>query len=132
MAHVSRFRHQVRSYELDSYGHVNNAVFMQWLEHGRSGLLQDRGFNYNNVEDRWGIRFVLVSTKIDFKIGLGLADAVEVTTEVSRLGNTSATFSQRIMRGDEEAATCETVVVFTDPSMQAPVPIPDEFKDLYA
>ena len=132
MAYVSRFHHRVRSYELDSYEHVNNAVYMQWLEHGRSGLLQDHGLNYNNVEERWGIRFVLVSTRIDFKASLGLADDVEITTEVSRVGTTSATFSQRIARGEEEAATCETVVVFTDPSMRTPVPIPDEFKELYA
>lgn len=134
MPYVSRAQVQVRSYELDSYGHVNNAVYMQWLEHGRSRLLQDKGFNYNSIEDAWGVRFVTVATRIDFKVGLHLEDDVEVTTTVARTGRTSVTFDQRILRTSEpvaEAAACETVIVFTNPSMADAVPIPDAFRDLY-
>ncbi|NRA94875.1 MAG: acyl-CoA thioesterase [Planctomycetes bacterium] len=132
MLYVSRTRHRVRSYELDAYGHVNNAVYMQWLEHGRSRLLQDKGFDYNNIEERWGVRFVTASTKIDFHIGLHLDDDLEFTTTIARIGTTSVTLDQRIGRGDEVAASCQTVIVFTDPSMTAAVPIPEEFKELYA
>ena len=44
MAYVSSYEVEVRSYELDVYNHVNNAVYLNWLEHGRSKLLQDKGF----------------------------------------------------------------------------------------
>lgn len=132
MSYVSRARHRVRSYELDAYGHVNNAVYMQWLEHGRSRLLQDKGFNYNNIEERWGVRFVTASTKIDFHIGLHLEDELEFTTTIGRIGTTSVTLDQEIRRGDDVAASCQTVIVFTDPSMTTSVPIPEGFKALYA
>jgi YbgC/YbaW family acyl-CoA thioester hydrolase len=32
----------VRGYELDSYGHVNNAVYLQYLEHARWMFMRDR------------------------------------------------------------------------------------------
>jgi len=135
MPYVSTATAQVRSYELDSYGHVNNAVYMQWLEHGRSRLLQDHGLNYNSIEEAWGVRFVTVATKIDFKASLNLEDEVEITTAVTRFGRTSVTFDQRIRRVSEpaeDAALCETTIVFTDPAMAGAVPIPDQFRELYA
>ncbi|MAG58311.1 MAG: hypothetical protein CMJ83_18650 [Planctomycetes bacterium] len=137
MAFVSSFRHHVRSYELDPYGHVNNAVHMQWLEHGRSRLLQDKGFDFTNVEDRWGVRFVTASVKIDYKASLLLDDDVEVTTTVARFGRTSVTLQQQIVRRDPDgsrtlAGAGQCVIVFTDPTMTQPVPIPDGFKELYA
>jgi YbgC/YbaW family acyl-CoA thioester hydrolase len=136
MAHVSRARHRVRSYELDSYGHVNNAVYMQWLEHGRSRLLQDNGFSYNNIEDHWGVRLVLVSTRIDFRKSLMLDDDVEITTTVQRLGTTSVTFDHKVWRhppsGEAElSAEAVAVIVFTDAGMEGPRPVPEPFKDLY-
>ncbi len=136
MPHVSRESHSVRSYELDSYGHVNNTVYMQWLEHGRSRLLQDFGFSYNNIEAKWGVRFVLVNSNVDFKVGLGLADRVEISTTVSRMGRSSVTFDQRIERLEADgsrtlAAECRTTIAFTDPAMSGSRPIPDEFRRLY-
>jgi acyl-CoA thioester hydrolase len=136
MAHLSVAPHVVRSYELDSYGHVNNAVYMQWLEHGRSRLLQDFGFTYNNIEDRWGVRLVLVGTKIDFQVGLRLDDRIRITTRVSRMGRTSVTFAQEILREEPEgpptvAAVAETAIVFTDPAMTGARPIPEEFRRIY-
>lgn len=131
MPYVSRAGHRVRSYELDTYGHVNNAVYMQWLEHGRSRLLQDKGFDYNSIEPAWGVRLVTASTKIDYRMGLHLDDDLEFTTTVSRIGTTSVTFRQEVLRGDDVAASCETVIVFTDPSMARAAPVPEPFKQLY-
>ncbi len=136
MAYVSTDRHVVRSYELDSYGHVNNAVYQQWFEHGRSRLLQDFGFSYNNIEEKWGVRFVLVSSKVDFKVGLSLEDQVKITTTVSRFGTTSVGFHQEVLRmnadgSDTVAAVAETAIVFTDPKMVGAAPIPAEFRRLY-
>ena len=33
---------EARSYELDPYGHLNNAVYVNWLEHGRLAFLRAR------------------------------------------------------------------------------------------
>ncbi|MSR75638.1 MAG: acyl-CoA thioesterase [Planctomycetes bacterium] len=136
MAHISRELHVVRSYELDSYGHANNAAIVQWFEHGRNRLLQDNGFDYGNIEARWGVRFVLVSSKVDYKHSLRMGDRVELSATVTKLGRTSTTFAQQadLMAPDGThtvAAVCESIIVWTDPGMTTPQPIPPEFRSLY-
>lgn len=133
MAYVSSFGLEVRSYELDIYNHVNNAVYINWLEHGRSKLLQDKGFNYTRIEESWGVRFMTVRTEIDYKQALYLGDRVEVSTQVDRVGNTSVTLAQVIRKLPETvAAAARVVIVYTDAKTGRPVPVPPEFVRLYA
>lgn len=133
MAYVSRYEVEVRSYELDVYDHVNNAVYVNWLEHGRSRLLQDKGFNYMSIIRQWGVRFMTVRTEIDYHLALRLGDRAEITTQVEKVGNTSATISHAITRlGDAEPATeARVVIVYTDANTGKPVPVPKEFVRLY-
>ena len=42
--HTISFR--VRTYECDAYGHVNNAVYLNYLEYGRDLYLSDNGLDY--------------------------------------------------------------------------------------
>jgi acyl-CoA thioester hydrolase len=42
--HTVRLR--VRTYECDAYGHVNNAVYLNYLEFARDHWLQDHGLDY--------------------------------------------------------------------------------------
>ncbi|NUQ36028.1 MAG: acyl-CoA thioesterase [Planctomycetaceae bacterium] len=135
MSYTAVYSLRVRSYELDVYGHVNNAVYMNWLEHGRSRLLQDKGFTYTSIADAWNVRLVTVATTINFRAQLGLDDDLEVRTSVKRMGNSSVTFDQKIVRKDKDgetiAADCETTICFTDPAMKGSKPIPEEFRKLY-
>jgi len=45
--HTSQFR--VRAYECDVYGHVNNAVYLNYLEYGRERYLEDQGLDYHGL-----------------------------------------------------------------------------------
>ncbi|MBE7491601.1 MAG: acyl-CoA thioesterase [Planctomycetes bacterium] len=134
MAYVSSYQIEVRSYELDVYDHVNNAVYINWLEHGRSRLLQDKGFNYTNIASVWGVRFMTVRTEIDYKLALKLGDRAEITTQVEKVGTTSVTIGHRIARlpGGETAAQAKVVIVYVDAGTGRPVPVPAEFVRLYA
>ena len=40
---------EVRTYELDSYNHVNNAVYLNYLEHARMDFLKAIGFDYKGL-----------------------------------------------------------------------------------
>jgi acyl-CoA thioester hydrolase len=45
---------RVRGYECDPYGHVNNAVYLNYLETARDQLLTDLGLDYRALLDAGG------------------------------------------------------------------------------
>jgi len=128
--HLSRF--EARSYEIDSYRHLNNGVYLAWLEHARLQFLQSLGFSYDLFADRqqW---IVVARTELDFRTPLHVGDAVEITTEVVALGRSSVRFRQamRLVRDGAplEVPACEalTIMVFSGGSGRS-IPIPDDFR----
>lgn len=134
MPYVSTFRLEVRSYELDVYNHVNNAVYINWLEHGRCKMLQDKGLDYTRIIDNWGVRYMTVRTEIDYRRPLHLGDNVEIATQVDRVGNTSVTLAQRIAKvgSDGPAAEARVVIVFTNAESGQPTKVPSEFVRQFA
>ena len=49
----------VRTPELDSFGHVNHAVFLTYLEHGRFEAMQQSGFSWDDLDERGWTIFVV-------------------------------------------------------------------------
>lgn len=134
MAYISTYEVEVRSYELDVYNHVNNAVYINWLEHGRSKLLQDKGFDYMSIIKDWNVQFMTVHTTIDYHSAMKLGERATVSTQVDKVGNTSITVAHAITRlGDNTpAAKARVVIVFTDVNSGKPVKVPEDFVRLYA
>jgi len=121
---------EARSYELDPYGHLNNAVYVNWLEHGRLGYLRDRGHSYTSVPDTFGVHVVVVRQDLQYKAQVRLGDRLSVKTRIVRLGRTSFTFFQEITYPDGRlAASGEVTMVCVGPD-GASKPIPDALRSL--
>lgn len=103
---------EARSYELDPYGHVNNAVYVNWLEHGRLCFLRDRGHTYTSVPETFGVHVVVVRQDLQYKAQVHLGDRLSVTTRILRLGRTSFAFFQEVSYpGGRVAASGEVTMV---------------------
>jgi acyl-CoA thioester hydrolase len=121
---------EARSYELDPYGHVNNAVYVNWLEHGRLAYLRDRGHTYASVPETFGVHVVVVRQDLQYKAQVRLGDRLSVTSRVLRLGRTSFTFFQEITYpGGRVAASGEVTMVAVGPDGR-PAPIPSGLRSL--
>lgn len=111
---ASRAPVEARSYELDPYGHVNNSVFVNWLEHGRLCWLRDRGMTYTSIPEQHGVHVVVVSIRLDYRAEIGLGDRLVVVSDVVRVGRSSFAFAQRIEFDDGRlAAEAEVTMVAT-------------------
>jgi len=99
----------VRFRDLDSMGHVNNAVYATFLEHART-LYMDDVFGDRPEE----INVALVNLEIDFRRQVRFRETVTVGVGVTELGDSSATMAYEVTTGDELAATGETVLVAID------------------
>ena len=111
----------VRWRDFDALGHVNNAVFLTFLETGR-----DRFF-HALVGDTF-LDLVLVRLEIDFKAEIPMGtEEVLVTCRATGIGRTSMrTQEQILLPGGVLAAQSETVVVARDAATRSSRPWTDE------
>ncbi len=119
---------KVRSYECDSYGHVNNAVYLHYLECARMSALEENGFTLNTMKQK-GYCVVVRRIEIDYKYPLFMNDIITIETFISEWRNTSGTFTQQIFNEEDEQLVAEAKVtwVFTNLTGK-PIPIPEEIK----
>lgn len=60
---------QVRDYECDQQGHVNHAVYLNYLEHARHEFIKTLGLEFAELVRR-GISLVVIRAEVDFKRSL--------------------------------------------------------------
>ena len=88
---------QVRDYECDVQGIVNNAVYQNYLEHCRHKFLQTVGLDFNQLHNE-GIDGVVIRAELDYKFSLCPGDNFFVQLKVSKQGLLRIVFKQQIIR----------------------------------
>ena len=74
-------RWPVRGYELDSRGHVNNAVYLSWAEEIATAHAEAAGYGREWSEQRGG-GWVIRRTEISYHLPAVYGDEVELTVKV--------------------------------------------------
>ena len=126
--HVFESRFVVRSYELDSFGHMNHAVFLNWFEQARFDAFAQGGFPIPEIQARGGGIYV-VRLEIEYLKEARLGDELVVRTWAGDAGRTSMAFHQVASpAGTPEVTTARAAVrgVFIGPDRR-PTRIPSAF-----
>ena len=97
------FEQQVFPYQIDYVGHLNNVIYIEWMEVGRTKLLEKIGLPLRELEKR-GIAPILVETNIKYKKALYVSEIVKIEIWVSELKNASAIMSFNFYNEKEELA----------------------------
>jgi acyl-CoA thioester hydrolase len=74
------FKTEVRGYELDSYGHVNNAVYISYTEQARWEILRNEGL-LNSFKNK-NLLLVVTETNIRYMRELKIFDKIEIVTSL--------------------------------------------------
>lgn len=83
---------QVRGPDIDSWGHVNNAVYLEWLEHARWEMAR-----IGRLFDRFGGALPFVRhVELDFLKETLYGDRIRVTLVPGACGNTSFTMQATV------------------------------------
>ncbi len=80
--------------EMDSYRHVNNAVYFRWFESARMAYFARIG--WDEVERATGIGPILHSTQARFRAPLEWPDEIVVTTRVRELAEDRFTMAYEV------------------------------------
>lgn len=92
---------EVRDYECDIQGIVNNAVYMNYLEHARHKFLQAIGLDFGQLHKE-GIDAVVVKAELEYKKSLTSRDCFVIRLFVRREGYLRFVFHQDIYRLPDE------------------------------
>lgn len=118
----------VRFRDLDPMKHVNNAVYLSYLEQARAGFFAE--VIGERLED---VDTVLAYLEIDYRRPIEADDEVTVALGVDELGSSSIPIDYEIRLGEPGgeptvAATAETVQVLVDFETGSSRPLPDAWR----
>ncbi len=98
-----------RAYELDSFGHVNHAVYINYFEQARFTALAACGFTYDELARRgWAIHVVRI--EVDYLSEVLLGNRLRIRTWTEGFRRTSMVFLQEARREPEGGEGDSTVV----------------------
>ena len=117
---------RVRYTDLDTFGHVNNAVYVTLCEEARVDYFADvLGLGVHDIS------FVVVHTELDYRKAIPDVGDATVAVGITDFGRTSFTMEYALRYDGETVATAETVQVTVDTDGE-PVEVPAEWKHIVA
>ena len=119
---------KVRDYECDMQGIVNNAVYQNYLEHGRHEYLIERGLDFAQITQA-GVHLVVVRAELDYKKPLKTGFRFKVISHLERVSRLKFAFKQKILSPDEKQVYLEAVIFCVSLNKDGR---PSSFKDLEA
>lgn len=121
---------EVRSYELDAFGHANHAVFLNYLEFARFEALRNVGFPFHEILGRgWGIYVVRV--EVDYLKEARLGDRLSIRTWADSYKRSSMVLLQKVtLEADPsvEVARGRVTAVWVGPDRR-PLRVPSEIRE---
>lgn len=91
---------QVRDYECDVQGIVNNAVYQNYLEHCRHLFLNQVGLDFVQLHND-GIDAVVIRAELDYKFPLRPGESFIVGLKMAKQGKLRIIFDQQIIRKND-------------------------------
>lgn len=111
--------------DLDSFGHVNNAVYLTYIEDARVAYFLD----VIGIRDIAEINNVIASVGIEFKSQLDFPGRVRTGASIERVGNKSFEFRYRIEDGEGTlVAEASSVQVMFDVEAGETIPVPHSWR----
>jgi acyl-CoA thioester hydrolase len=119
----------VRFADLDPQGHVNNAVYLTYLESARLGYYEKAGIWGREAGIKTGM--VVAHIDIDYLAPIFFGQAIQVGVRLARLGQKSFTLAFLIetVPGKVPLARATSVMVAYDSATEQSIPIPLDWRE---
>jgi acyl-CoA thioester hydrolase len=112
--------------DLDVFGHVNNGVYLTYLENARIGYMRDV-LGIESLED---LLVIVANVNIDFRSRASLGETLDVGARVSRIGTKSFDMEHEVHGPDGRlVATASTALVTFDYRGDSTMPVPELWRE---
>jgi acyl-CoA thioester hydrolase len=118
---------RVRQYEVDILGHVNNVIYLHYLEQAAVEHADSLGFTRIRLEELGGT-FVVRRHEVEYSGGAQAGDILEVTTWVESFSGARATRNYVVAHAGtgKRIVSALTVWAWVDARTGLPRPLPPE------
>ena len=121
----------VRTYECDLYGHVNNAVFINYCETARVEFLYALGFSLQSLKEK-GFLLPIVKIEIEYKKPVFPGEELQISVDWIKKGKSSSVFQQDIVRKRDDVLTAGALVTWVVTDLRGkPIPMPSELLETF-
>ena len=112
--------------DTDAGGVVYHANYLKFMERARSELLRSLGIEQDELRDKDGVIFAILSAQVDYLLPAKFNDELLISSEVIKKGKASITINQEVVK--ESKVLCKgTIKVATlDEKSFRPKAMPDE------
>ena len=110
---------EIRFRDIDALGHVNNAVYLTYLEQARAKYLEQLGLRSSHPTT------ILVGNEIDYLRPVLLHDSLEVKMRCTGIGRKSLKFEYQIYANSLLAARAKSSHVWFDFTAQQSILVPN-------
>ncbi|HSH20558.1 MAG TPA: acyl-CoA thioesterase [Draconibacterium sp.] len=115
------FTEPIYTYQIDFVGHVNNIVYVQWLENARIKLIEAMGLTITQIAQEDEMLPIITETDVKYKKPFFLSNTVHIEVWVSEMFNISANFRFRFLNENGEVcSTAKQKVLFIDKATMRP------------
>jgi acyl-CoA thioester hydrolase len=123
---------RVRHYEMDALGHVNNAVYQNYLEQAAIEHSEHLGLSFDVYRELGGV-FVMRRVEIDYLRPAVAGDTLEITTWLQEMRGTRALRYYEIRKENQEdlLVTAQALWVWVEAKTMRPRPIPSVMIDTF-
>lgn len=124
---MSMYTMKVRAYQCDSYGHVNNARYLEFFEEARWQLISSIELDDYLKDNQLGM--VVVSIFVNYKRPAVPNDNLQIVAQLGEIGNSSFNIHQQInLDSGELVATADVKCVVINLSTNRPQKISDNLR----
>ncbi|HEY9625487.1 MAG TPA: thioesterase family protein [Crinalium sp.] len=123
---------RVRHYEMDTLGHVNNAIYQHYLEHAAIEHSEQLGFTPVRYQELGGT-FVMRRIQLEYLRSAIAGDSLAISTWLSEMRGPRAIRQYEIRKQGENdlLVTAEALWVWVDLATMRPKAIPDAILETF-
>ena len=122
---------QVRDYECDLEGIVNNATYLNYFEHARHEFLKTVGIDFADLA-RQGVNLVVIRAEVDYKRSLRSGDHFRVGVKLERVSKLRIAFVQGIRRLSDSELVAQARFIAAVVSASGRPVVPEEVGPRFA
>lgn len=120
---------EVRDYECDMQGVVNNAVYQNYLEHARHEFIKQLGLNFAELTRR-RINLVVVRAELDYKGSLTSGDRFWIGIRLEKISPLRFCFFQDIFREKDGRLMLAGKIIGTALNERGRPKVPEELQKI--